>query len=464
MLIEIEKIKQFENKGKIFFAGIGGVSMSSIALAFKDRGKEVCGYDSTPSAITKMLEENGIKVSYCYDRNDFEGVDLVVYTNAMSDSDPVMLYPKAMGITMVTRATALGYLMKKYQTPIGVCGTHGKSTTTGMLSYIFQLGGRNPTVFAGAELPIYNANYHLGSERDFIFEACEYKDSFLSFFPKHAIVLNVAFDHADYFLDLEDVKKSFARFIDLTADYGSAIINYDDPNCVDMAKGYVGDLLTFSTQNSDCSFFAGNISENKGFYSFDLYYFKELLCRIELGVPGYFNVYNALAAAAGAYIGFAKIEDIVRGLKEFKGVKRRFEVRGELNGAVVVDDYAHHPDEIRATLEMAKKLDYSKVTVIFQSHTYTRTRALFNEITSTFEKLCDSVIYADIYAAREEPIEGVDARSLASKTVNGKYLGSMEKIAAYFKGRKKLEGLIIVMGAGDIVKLSDMLLEDNDAR
>jgi UDP-N-acetylmuramate--alanine ligase len=310
MLIEIEKIEQFENKRKIFFAGIGGVSMSSIALAFKSRGKEVCGYDSTPSGTTVMLEENGVKVSYKYDPLDFEGVDLVVYTNAMSENDPVMLYPKAMGIKMVTRAEALGYLMKGYHNPIGVCGTHGKSTTTGMLSYIFEIGNHNPTVFAGAELPIYNANYHLGSDREFIFEACEYKDSFLQFHPKFAIVLNVAFDHADYFTDLEDVKKSFARFIDLTADYGSAIINYDDPNTRDMAKYYKGDLLTFSTKNSDCTFYAGNIKENKGFYSFDFYYFQEFIAKIELGVPGYFNVYNALAAAAGAYIGFAEVDDI----------------------------------------------------------------------------------------------------------------------------------------------------------
>lgn len=438
--------------------------MSSIALAFRSLGNPVAGYDSTRSENTALLEEKGVAVSYEFRREDFDGVDLVVYTNAIKESDPVFIYPKSLGIPMITRAAALGHLMKRYRDAVGVAGTHGKSTTTGMLSYIFICEDRSPTIFAGAHLPILGGNYQIGTGKEFIFEACEYQDSFLQFFPTVAVVLNVAFDHADYFLDLNDVVSSFSRYLFLVQGDGTAVINRDDAGARAAAQGYTGRQMTFSKESMDATVCARHLYCDKGFYSFDVYYKGEFYTKVKLGVPGEFNVSNALAAICVAILWGVSKEAIVTGLKAFGGVKRRFEVRGKLGDAVVVDDYAHHPDEIRATLGIARSMGYERVTVVFQSHTFSRTRACFDEICSAFEEGCDEVIYADIYPAREKPIEGINAKALANKTKNGVYLGDNAAIAEHLKNKKrKQKGLIIVMGAGDIVSLTPSLLEVDDA-
>ena len=464
MLTEIEKNKLFENKTRIFFLGIGGVSMSSIALAFRRKGHFVSGYDSTPSDTTRMLEENGVHVSYSFCREDYKGIDVVIYTNAIQPTDPVFFYPQSLGITMISRAKALGYLMKSYRHAIGVAGTHGKSTTTGMLSYIFISQDRDPTVFAGAHLPILGGNYCVGQGNDFIFEACEYQDSFLHFFPTVAVVLNVGFDHADYFTDLNDVVSSFQQYLFLVQGDGTAIVNLDDAGAMASAHGYTGKLVTFSQKDPSATVYAKHVHAHKGFYCFDVMYRGKCFASVELGVPGAFNVSNALAAIAAAIELGVSPEAVVNGLKAFHGVRRRFEVRGKLGDAVVIDDYAHHPDEIRATLQVAAAMELEPVTVVFQSHTYTRTRALMDEITLAFEQGCEQVIYTDIYAAREAPIPGVDGRTLAKRTQNGIYLGEDSKVVEYVRRTKKLhQGAIIVMGAGDVVNLTPQILEDPHA-
>ncbi len=435
--------------------------MSSIALAFRRLGNPVAGYDSTPGENTRLLEENGIPVSYEFKREDFFGVGLVVYTNAIRENDPVFLYPKALGIPMIPRATALGYLMKRYRNAIGIAGTHGKSTTTGMLSYIFLTEKRSPTIFAGAHLPVLGGNYQIGEGKDFIFEACEYRDSFLQFHPTVAVVLNVAFDHADYFVDLNDVVSSFSRYLFLVQGEGTAVVNRDDAGAMAAAHGYTGELVTFSVQRSDATVYARHLVCEKGFYRFDVYYKGEFYLHAVLGVPGEFNVSNALAAISAAIVMNVSKEAIVAGLKAFTGVKRRFEVRGKLGDAVVVDDYAHHPDEIRASLGVARSMGFERVTVVFQSHTYSRTKACWGEIVSAFEQGCDEVIYADIFPARESPIEGIDAAHLAKSTANGVYLGDTDAIVKHLRSKKKKQkGILLVMGAGDVVAMTDRLLED----
>lgn len=434
--------------------------MSSIALAFRRLGNPVAGYDSTPGENTRMLQEQGVEVSFEFRREDYLGVGLVVYTNAIKETDPGFLYAKAMGIPMIPRATALGYLMKRYRHAIGVAGTHGKSTTTGMLSYIFLTEERSPTIFAGAHLPILGGNYQIGEGDEFIFEACEYQDSFLQFYPTVAVVLNVAFDHADYFVDLNDVVSSFSRYLFLVQGDGTAVVNLDDAGAMAATCGYTGNLVTFSKEKKEATVCARHLVCDKGFYSFDVYYKGEFCLKAKLGVPGEFNVSNALAAIAASLVMGVSKEAIVTGLRAFGGVKRRFEVRGKLGDAVVVDDYAHHPDEIRATLDVARSMGYERVTVVFQSHTFSRTKACWQEIVSAFEQGCDEVIYADIYPARETPIEGIDAAHLAKATANGLYLGDNKAIVEHLRTKKKKQkGIVLVMGAGDIVSMTDDLLE-----
>ena len=462
MLKEIEDFKLFKNKSKIFFIGIGGVSMSSIAMAFKLMGHEVSGYDAVRSELTSMLASKGIRVSFSFDRRDFDGIDAVICTNAISRDDPVYIYPDSLGIPIFTRAQALGFLMMNYPNPIGVAGTHGKSTTTGMLCSIFIADDRDPTVFSGAELPLIGGYYKLSRSDDFIFEACEYQDSFLSFFPKIAVVLNVAFDHPDYFQSLDDVISSFSRYISLAAHDGIAVVNLDDPGAVCASLGFSGLKWGFSVKDRSAVVFADNVASEGGFFSFDLVFRQKKLLRVRLGVPGKFNVSNALAACAAALYSGIDPKAIALGLEAFTGARRRFEIKGRLKDAVVVEDYAHHPDEINATLSAARSMGFDRIAVVFQPHTFTRTRACWDDICRAFENGCDRVIYADVFPARERPIENIDARHLALCTSNGEYSGDLSSIASKLKKEKNFSGLLIIMGAGDINALTGMLLEGND--
>ena len=349
------------------------------------------------------------------------------------------------------------FLMKKYQNPIGVAGTHGKSTTTGMLSSIFLNDpSRDPVIMAGAALPEIDSTYRLGEGEDFLFEACEYQNSFLDFFPRLSVILNVEHDHADFFPTLEDVIESFTKFCDL-AKSGKAVINYDNEGARKVSEKTKAPLFFFSLKEKK-DLWCENISENHGFYSFDLFTKNGLITSVSLKVPGEHNVQNALAAASAAHLSGVSPEAIKKGLEAFRGVKRRFEYRGKCGELSVFDDYAHHPDEIEATLQSAKKLGYEKITVVFQPHTFTRTRAYWDRFLESLS-LADEVIFADIYPAREEPLPEITAENLAKASKNGKYLGDFSAIANHFLSSKE-KGLLLVMGAGTIVSLTDLLLTE----
>ncbi len=449
--------KDFLKEGtRLFFLGIGGVSMSSLAFASKKYGCEVAGYDATLTETTELLTKAGISVTDHFDPHDFDGVDLVVYTGAIRESDPVFAHPRSAGIPMMSRARFLGLLMLLSKNPIGVAGTHGKSSTTGMLSSIFLSDAeRDPTVMVGAVLPQLGGTWRLGEGEDFIFEACEYQDSFLDFFPHLAVILNVEHDHADYFPTLQDVIDSFVRFADL-AEKGCAILHYDNEGARRVAERTKSPVFFFSeTEQKDL--WCENVREQGGFYSFDIVTKKGLYTSVTLRVPGFHNLSNALAAASAAFLSGVPAEAVKKGLEGYRGVKRRFEYRGRCGKMEVFDDYAHHPDEIRATLESAKTLGYPMTTVVFQSHTYTRTRAYWDEFIASLS-LADRVIFADIYPAREDPIEGICAEALARASENGVYLGSFESIAEHLRACGD-EGLLIVMGAGNIVHLTDLILD-----
>jgi UDP-N-acetylmuramate--alanine ligase len=382
---------------------------------------------------------------------------LVVFTLALSPDCPELFAAEARNILTVSRANLLGYLMSTYQKTVAVAGTHGKSTTTGMLSSVFMADEiRDPTIMVGAVLPEIGSTYRLGKGEDFIFEACEYQDSFLSFFPHLALILNVEHDHADYFPTLEDVIRSFTAFADIAKD-GSAIFNYDNEGARRVAEQTASPVFFFS-QTEKKDLWCENLTEENGFYAFDIVTKQGLYTSCRLSVPGLHNVSNALAAASAALLSGISGSALKKGLEAFRGVKRRFEYRGRCGNMQVFDDYAHHPDEIAATLHSAKKLGYEKIIVVFQSHTFTRTRAYWDDFISSLS-LADRIIFADIYPARELPLEGIDAPNLAKACEKGEYLGDFAAIADNLKACGD-SGLLLIMGAGDIIHLTDLILTE----
>ncbi len=454
MLTESKFIRFFEKKcKKILVLGVGGVSMSSIALLLQRNGCEVTGYDSAHGQFTKIVEEAGIPIAYTEEEVDTDGVDIAVYTAAISEASTLIKGLRAKGIECIVRAEFLGELMKVYESRIGVAGTHGKSTVSGMISSVFIEADRDPTVMIGAGLSGITGGFRAGANRDYVFEACEYRDSFLSFSPTVSVILNVELDHTDYFKSLEQMKESFVKFMNISADNGgTAVVNFDSANARDCAEKCKGQVVSFSTLDKSCDFFADNITYIKGKPSFDVLYKGEYLARVNLSVYGEFQVSNALASIAASYICGVDLDATVKALSEYTGVTRRFQLRGYYNGAEIRDDYAHHPDEIRATLKAVENAGYRKVYVVYQPHTYTRTHDLFEGFKASFDK-CDEVVFADIYAAREKNLFGISSRDLADALPHGKYLGDFNAISDYYREKLREGDLLIIMGAGDIINL-----------
>lgn len=452
----------FREPRSVYFIGIGGISMSSLAHIAHDRGCRVAGYDRTPSRLTEALAECGIEIFYETSPEHIGGYDVIVYTAAIKPDQPELaaaLEADRRGEKYcVYRADFLGWLMSGSENRIGVAGMHGKSSTTSMISHIFLAAGRDPTIVAGAELPELGGAYRLGSKRDFIMEACEYQDSFLSFTPNIAVVLNIDLDHTDYFSGIGQIVGSFSRYLAIAGE-GYAVVNTDDENVRRALAGYAGKAVSFGLE-SGADFTAENIGFVNGAAEFDIIKHGGFFAHVKLGVVGKHHVMNSLAAAAAADICGVSPEDIARGLGSYSGAKRRMELRGELitdSGAhvPVYDDYAHHPTEIKATLGGALGMGFERVFVVFQPHTYSRTAALFDEFAGAFSGV--NAIFADIYAAREVNTFGVSSEKLAS-AAGGIYLPSLAEIAAYLRRELRAGDMLIVMGAGDIIKLDELLL------
>ena len=433
------------------------MSMSSLCLLCHNKGIRVSGYDSTESPGTRELEAKGIPVSYAFSEAMYDGVTAVVYTAAIGMTDPILAYPASLDLPLISRADALGHLSLEKKHRIGVAGTHGKSTTTGMLTCIFLAAERDPMVLAGAGIPAIGGTLRLGNGDDLIFEACEYQDSFLHFSPTVSIILDVEHDHVDYFPTPESICTSFVRYGNLPGEEGLCVINSDTPLAQIVSKEVSIPKLSVS-QTESADYTAENVVMERGFATFDVAYQGKILFPVKLGVPGTFQIGNALCAIAAAR--FCGIDDdsITRGLNEFRGVDRRFQMRGELFHTPVVDDYAHHPTEIAATLSAARECGYENIVCVFQPHTFSRTEAFWKEFTSVFAP-CRKVIYADIYPAREEPIPGITAENLARDAANGSYVGNFEAIKSALQEEKDAD-LFLIMGAGSIIKLTDLILED----
>ncbi len=436
---------------KVYFAGIGGVSMSALALILRAKGIEVLGYDRSHSHETDILESHGVDVDYSEDSPKLEGVDLLVYTAALNTSHPVVAKAAELGIRCITRAVLLGAIIKEYGVSIGVAGTHGKSTTSGMISRIFDVTpGRDPSFAVGALLPFVNAYYKVGTDGTFIFEADEYKDSFLHFMPTTAVVLNVYHDHPDYFKDLDQVVRSFSEYISHSA---NAVLNADSEGAVRCAENYRGNAVWYSVKQK-ADYYAADVTTNKGYASYTLHYPQGEI-RVSLSVPGMHNVSNSLAAFAACHINGLTPEEIVSGIAAFTGVSRRFERIGELNGAEAVSDYAHHPDEIAACLSTARQMTDGRLITVFQPHTYSRLKELFPGFVRSLS-LADIVAVTDVFSAREADTLGVSGELLA-QACGGIYTGSFESAACFLRETARPGDLLIIMGAGDIYKVWDEL-------
>lgn len=444
----------------VYFIGIGGISMSSLALILKKRGIKVAGYDFKPSDNTRLLEQNDIPVFYTYAPDNQNGFDTVVFTAAIAETDPEFVNAKKRGAKILSRAELLGMLVGGYKHSIGVAGTHGKSTTTGMLAHIFAAANNDATILAGAVIPSLGSTYRAGHGDTAVFEACEYKNSYHAMRPTIRVVLNCEFDHVDFFGNMENVIASFRKYLDTDSgrEENIALINADCPGSVKAAAGIGTKTYTFSIKNPEADFYAADITGCGGYEEFDIYAFGAFYCHAKPGVPGMHNVSNATAAAAAAYLCGITGEAVSKGLASFGGVKRRFERVGEMpGGAVVIDDYAHHPDEIRATLKAAKAICRGKVYCIFQPHTYSRFIALMPSFAEALA-LADIVVMADIYAARETNDTGVSSADIRKYLPEAEYFPDFASIAGFVKEHAGEGDMVITMGAGDIDKITPLLL------
>ncbi len=445
----------------LFFIGIGGISMSALAQLSAQEGYTVSGSDSAKNPQTEALVREGIRVWIGHRAAQVEGFDAVVYTVAISPDNPEYLAAKAAGKPLISRADYLGYLMSRFDLRVGISGMHGKSSCTAMCAKIF-LESADPTVLCGAELSFLGGHsFRIGQvRRHMIFEACEYMDSFLDFSPTLAVVLNMGMDHVDYFHSMEQVRASFLAYARRTGKDGTALYNADDPEVCRALEPFEGRHVTFGIEEKQADFTADRIQHQPGVTSFDLCHKGSLLARISLPIPGRHNVYNALAAAAAGILSGLAPEKIAKSLSNFTGAHRRMEYKGKLpSGAVVYDDYGHHPDEIRATLAGARELGFSRLLCAYQPHTYSRTAGLLQEFVGAFGD-ADRVFFADIYAAREQNIYGVTSQTLSDLVgPRACYCPSFKCLAETIQAEAREGDLVIVMGAGDIFKVFDLLFD-----
>ncbi|MEE1086793.1 MAG: UDP-N-acetylmuramate--L-alanine ligase [Schaedlerella sp.] len=453
----------FKKPIHIHFIGIGGISMSGLAEILLNEGFTVSGSDMKESALTQHLESKGARIFYAQIASNItDDIDCVVYTAAISSSNEELMEVMSRGIPTLTRAALLGQLMKNYKTPVAVSGTHGKTTTTSMLSHIFLAGDLDPTISVGGILQAIGGNIRVGNSDVFVTEACEYTNSFLEFFPKYAIILNVEEDHLDFFKDLDDIRNSFHRFSKLLPEDGALIINGDIENYEGICKDLDCRIITYGSSR-EFDYHAQNISyDEKGCVCFDLVKGDNVCEHIHLSVTGEHNAYNALSAIATAELLGLSMDTIQKGLLAFTGTDRRFDYKGTLNGVTIVDDYAHHPTEIKATMMAAKHYPHKELWVVFQPHTYTRTKAFMHEFAEALS-LADHLVLADIYAARETDTLGVSSEQLAEEArklgTDVYYFPSFQEIEEFLKTNCATGDLLITMGAGDVVNIGEDLLK-----
>ena len=452
----------FGKPQSVHFIGIGGISMSGLAEILMDEGFKISGSDARSSELTEHLEARGATVYYGQKAENIkDGIDVVVYTAAIHEDNPEFMEVKRRGIPLMSRADLLGQMMKNYKEAIAIAGTHGKTTTTSMVTEIFLEADNNPTISVGGILNSIGGNIRVGGPEFFVTEACEYTNSFLSFYPTMAVVLNIEEDHLDFFKDIDDIRRSFRLFMEKVPEKGTVIINGDIENWQELTKDVSGRVITFGSSRENDYSADAIVYDEYARPSFDLYIKGEKRERLSLGVQGEHNVYNALGAIAVSLEAGAGMDAISRGLIKFTGTNRRFEKKGELKGITIIDDYAHHPQEIEATLKAAKNYPHKRICCAFQPHTYTRTKAFLNQFAEALS-LADCVMLTDIYPARETDTLGVSSEDIVAllkeKGVDAWYLPTFADVEKFILENCTQGDLLITMGAGDIVKVGEELL------
>ena len=452
-----------QTKEHIYFIGIGGISMSGLAEILASRGHQVSGTDVKETAVTKHLQSLGIHINFGHRaENITDDITLVVYTAAIHDDNPELRAAHEKGIRIMDRAHLLGQIMDEYHDSVAVSGTHGKTTTTSMVSEILLAAEKDPTITVGGILPTIGSNLRIGNSPYFVAEACEYFDSFLQFNPFIAIILNVESDHLDYFKTLENIRRSFHAFAQRVPDKGLLVISEKIDHVEELTDGLTCHVETFGLSEK-ANWRAENIvHEADGRNSFDIYHNSAFFTTIHLHIPGEHNITNALAAiAASAFLGAAP-EDCVKGLHHYTGTERRFQLKGKKDGITVIDDYAHHPTEIKAALAAAQNVQHNTTWCVFQPHTFSRTRFLFDEFGEAFGD-ADEIIIADIFAARETDDGTVSAAQLADRIAqtgkSARYVGDFAAIEAYLWEHCKSGDLLMTVGAGDVYKIGENFLK-----
>lgn len=448
-----------KNAKRLHFAGIGGISMQSLALWAKRNGFTVSGSDGVQSPILSVLRANDIPVAIGQTEENVTGADVLIYSVALKPDNPELVGAAKQGIPTLTRGEFLGYMMSFYKIRVGISGTHGKSTTTAMLAHILLRAGVDPTIANGAVMPEIGGSSKIGGNKDyFVYEACEYKDSFLSFCPTDAVITNVELDHTDYFADLDAVIASFRASI---KEAERVYINADNENARRAVEGCSAQVVTVSLKDPSAEFYAADLCFEHGCARYTLTHRGHPLCRVKLPVIGEFNAANSLCAAAAAYCHGIPAERIAEALADFGGVSRRFEHKGDFGGVAVYDDYAHHPDEVRATVRGLGALGYKKVWLVFQPHTYTRTKDLWADWVSVFKEAGElgiRVILADVFAARETDDLGISSKMLAEEC-GADYFPDFDAIAHRLRCRAAEGDLLLTMGAGQAYRVGEILLE-----
>jgi len=454
---------ELDHNKKIHFIGIGGISMSSIANILLSRGYRVSGSDSKASALTDELKELGAEIFIGQSADNItDDIGSVVYTAAIRKDNPELARVRELGIPAETRAEFLGSLMKEYGNVICISGTHGKTTTTSLISQIFMDAECDPTILSGGIIPFLGSQTRIGRSEHMIAEACEYTNSFLSFFPKVAVILNVRADHLDFFRDIDDIRASFRRFAELVPADGTLVINKDIDNYEYFTEGLPCRVITYSVNDISADFCAADITyDDAACGEYDLINCGAPAGHVHLHIPGEHNVSNSLAAAAASFACGIPQDAVIAGLDAFTGVERRFEFKGMLGGVTVIDDYAHHPDEINATLSAALQYPHNRLWVVFQPHTYSRTVSLMDDFAAALAR-ADAVVLPDIYPAREINTFGVSSGDLQKKIeqlgTESYYLPTFDEVENFILENCCEGDLLITMGAGDVVNIGNSLL------
>ena len=445
------ELQQYIQPGKkVHLIGIGGVSMRPLGLVLQGMGLIVSGSDMNSSVSTDELIAKGIRVEIGHRAENITGADCIIRTAAVHNDNPEIASARAQGIPVFERAQAWGIIMRAYKNAICISGTHGKTTTTSMMAHILMAAQMDPTVMIGGYLPLLRAGHRVGQGDTILLESCEYCDSFLNFFPTLAVILNIEADHLDYFKDLADVEKSFRAFAQLST--GGVIVNGDDTNTMETIKGLDAVTFGFGEENRVR---AVNMSED--WRCFDVVCDGQQYCHVELAVYGKHNAVNALAAAGAAWMMGIPSEPVESGLATFRGAGRRMEFKGTFNGADVYDDYAHHPGELAATINAVRTMGYKRIIFAFQPHTYTRTKALFDDFVEELKKP-DVVILAEIYAARERNTVGISSKDLLAQLPSGYYCATLPEVTQKLQELAQPGDIILTVGAGDIYRAGEALL------